>query len=139
MGEDEKMLIKKAWTTAETKSPSLVVQAEQTFKCCGLGINGTEVYTKPSDSDIKFTIDNKVFENYPDSPCFHADKEMNPDCHTCYSHISGKVNYGFNSAGGLGLFFSFTELFGGIVACRYRNLLDPFGSGPAGAPFAGGM
>jgi len=139
---DEKMLIKKAWTTAETKSPSLVIQAEQTFDCCGLGINATtdEVYIKPSLDDQKFTTDNKVFEKYPDADCWHEEgKPMKESCKTCYSHISDKVNSGFNVAGGLGLFFSFTELFGGIVACRYRNLLDPFASGPAGAPFAGGM
>jgi len=138
---DEKMLIKKAWTTAETKSPSLVIQAEQTFDCCGLGINANDtVYTDPSDLDIKFTTDNDVFKNYQDADCYHAKGEKpKKECQTCYSHISDKVNSGFNAAGGLGLFFSFTELFGGIVACRYRNLLDPFASGPAGAPFAGGM
>jgi len=138
---DEKMLIKKAWNTAESKSPSLVVQAEQTFDCCGLGINETsnEIYLKPNKHDQDFTVKNDVFKNYPDAKCFHTGEEMKAECETCYSHITDKVNSGFNAAGGLGLFFSFTELFGGIVACRYRNLMDPFGSGPAGAPFAGGM
>lgn len=136
------MLIKKAWNTAESKSPSLVIQAEQTFDCCGLGIDEetNAVYTKPSEHDQNFTNTNHVFKDYPDAQCYHLeDKKMKDECQTCYSHISDKVNSGFNAAGGLGLFFSFTELFGGIVACRYRNLLDPFGSGPAGAPFAGGM
>jgi len=138
---DEKMLIKKAWNTAESKSPSLVVQAEQTFDCCGLGINETsnEIYLKPNKHDQDFTVEHDVFKNYPDAKCFHTGEEMKAECETCYSHITDKVNSGFNAAGGLGLFFSFTELFGGIVACRYRNLMDPFGSGPAGAPFAGGM
>jgi len=31
------------------------------------------------------------------------------------------------------------RLIGGVVAYRYRNMLDPFGSAPAGAPFAGSM
>jgi len=139
---DEKMLIKKAWNTAESKSSSLVIQAEQTFDCCGLGIDEetNAVYTKPNEHDRNFTNTNHVFKEYPDAQCYHlAGAEPKDECLTCYSHISDKVNSGFNAAGGLGLFFSFTELFGGIVACRYRNLLDPFGSGPAGAPFAGGM
>ena len=32
-----------------------------------------------------------------------------------------------------------SQLIGGVVAYRYRNMLDPFGSAPAGAPFAGSM
>jgi len=137
---DEKMLIKTAWNTAAEKSPSLVVQAEQTFDCCGLGINATtnEAYLKPTEDDMKFTIENKVFENYKDAKCYHINGTKVPEgCFTCFSHINDKVNSGFNAAGGLGLFFSFTELIGGIVACRYRNLMDPFAS--SGAPFSGGM
>jgi len=139
--DDEIRLIKKAWTTAETSSPSLVIQAEQTFDCCGVGINDTfGQYLKPTPEDQKFTMDNKVFDNFPDAKCHHDESgKVGDDCKTCFSFISDKVNSGFNAAGGLGLFFSFTELFGGIVACRYRNLLDPFASGPAGAPFSGGM
>jgi len=137
---DEKMLIKTAWNTAADKSPSLVVQAEQTFDCCGLGINATtnDLYIHPTKDDMNFTIVNKVFENYKDAKCYHLDgTEPSKDCLTCFSHINDKVNSGFNAAGGLGLFFSFTELIGGIVACRYRNLMDPFAS--SGAPFSGGM
>jgi len=141
---DEKILIKTAWQTAETKSESLVIQAEQTFDCCGLvGINITAndaTYDIPTPKDIQWTIEKKVFDKYPEAACFHKDNTTNmPNCRTCYSIISDKVNSGFNAAGGLGLFFSFTELFGGIVACRYRNLMDPFASGPVGTPFAGGM
>jgi len=140
---DEKMLIKKAWVSAETKSESLVVQAEQTFDCCGLGINRTtdEVYTTPSKGDHDWTIDHDVFKDRPAARCYTKDKNstMSDKCPTCYSIITDKVNSGFNAAGGLGLFFSFTELFGGIVACRYRNLMDPLASGLTGTPFAGGI
>jgi len=139
--EDEKILIKKAWTTSQKHSDSLIVQAEQTFDCCGLGINATDhVYFIPTEQDMKWSVDHNVFDNFPDHDCYHApNKTLSTKCQTCYSHISDKVNSGFNAAGGLGLFFSFTELFGGIVACRYRNLMDPFASGPAGAPFSGGL
>lgn len=139
---DEKILIKKAWTSAETNSKSLVIQAEQTFDCCGLGINKTTdaLYPEPSIEDQAWTRENKVFDNRPDATCYHPNgTTMNKDCKTCYSIISDKVNSGFNAAGGLGLFFSFTELFGGIVACRYRNLMDPLASGLTGTPFAGGI
>ena len=106
---DEKMLIKtvtdisfypivdkisQAWNTAAEKSTSLVVQAEQTFDCCGLGINATtnEAYLKPTEDDMKFTIENKVFENYKDAKCYHVNGTKVPDgCFTCFSHINDKV------------------------------------------------
>eukprot|EP00092_Neocalanus_flemingeri_P038805 GFUD01042248.1.p1 GENE.GFUD01042248.1~~GFUD01042248.1.p1 ORF type:complete len:234 (+),score=44.04 GFUD01042248.1:32-733(+) len=124
---DEIKLIKSAWKTAETKSPSLVIQAEQTFDCCGLGLGEDNIpYLEPTAADQNFTIANDVFKNYPDADCYHAaNTTMNTDCHTCYSHISDKVNSGFNAAGGLGLFFSFTEFIGVWLAARFRNQKDP--------------
>jgi len=125
---DEKMLIKTAWQTAETKSESLVIQAEQTFDCCGLGINITgndAIYEKPTQKDIQWTIEKKVFDKYPEARCFHKDNKTGDDCQTCYSIISDKVNSGFNAAGGLGLFFSFTEFIGVWLAARFRNQKDP--------------
>jgi len=126
--QDEKILIKKAWTSAETNSKSLVIQAEQTFDCCGLGINKTtdELYKDPSPEDQAWTTENKVFDNRPDATCYHPNgTAMKDDCQTCYSIISDKVNSGFNAAGGLGLFFSFTEFIGVWLAARFRNQKDP--------------
>jgi len=126
---DEKMLIKTAWQTAETKSESLVIQAEQTFDCCGLGINITAndaIYDIPTPKDIQWTIEKKVFDNYPDAACYHkGNNSTKGDCRTCYSIINDKVNSGFNAAGGLGLFFSFTEFIGVWLAARFRNQKDP--------------
>jgi len=125
---DEKMLIKKAWTSAETNSVSLVIQAEQTFDCCGLGIDmkTDKVYQKPTPEDIEWTTKNKVFDNRPDAMCYHqGNSTMKEDCQTCFSIITDKVNSGFNAAGGLGLFFSFTEFIGVWLAARFRNQKDP--------------
>jgi len=146
--DDENMIIEAAWK----KSPdSLKIQAEQSFDCCGLGLDtskapGAQVTLEPSQEDMKFSIDNHVFDKFPTAKCYHAPPiptngtiPVPNGCQTCYSLISDKVNSGFNGAGGLGLFFSFSELVGGLVAYRYRNMLDPFGSAPAGAPFAGAM
>lgn len=141
---DEKTIIKTAWDKSLTSSPSLVAQAELSFDCCGLGLNVTDgktVYTKPTKEDMEWTNANKVFDNHPNAQCHHDKGSIEPpaNCYTCYSLISDKVNSGFNAAGGLGLFFSFSELVGGLVAYRYRNMLDPFASPSSGAPFAGGM
>lgn len=143
--DDENRIIEAAW---KQSPPSLKIQAERSFDCCGLGLNTSsdpQVNPVPSPEDMKWSIDNHVFDHFPTAKCFHAPSNGTippvppPGCLTCYSLISDKVNSGFNGAGGLGLFFSFSELIGGLVAYRYRNMLDPFGSTPAGAPFAGAM
>jgi tetraspanin-13/31 len=139
--KDEQKLIQTAWTAAEDKSTSLIVQAEQTFDCCGLGIDGNgSLYEKPTQKDMEWTLGHKVFteDKYKNYNCYHSNNTTVPkDCFTCYSTIRSQVNSGFNTAGGLGLFFSFTELVGGIVACRYRNLMDPFAI-PSSTPLSGG-
>jgi len=122
--DDEKRIIQTAWQ----KSPdSLIIQAEQTFDCCGLGVmqNGT-VYLTPNEDDVKWSIDHKVFDNYPSAKCHHDAKgTTSQDCQTCFSLITDKVNSGFNGAGGLGLFFSFSEFIGVWLAARFRNQKDP--------------
>lgn len=76
------------------KSPdSLIIQAEQTFDCCGLGVmqNGT-VYLTPNEDDVKWSIDHKVFDNYPSAKCHHDAKgTTSQDCQTCFSLITDKV------------------------------------------------
>lgn len=46
-------------------------------------------------------------------------------CETCYNKLEDVVNHLLKVAGGVGLFFSFTLLFGVYMACRYRNQKDP--------------
>jgi len=129
--DDQIKIIKTAWDTAEKSdyTADLIVSAERQFDCCGLGIydNFTQ-YENPNQDDHDWSKEKKVFEE--DDKCF-VPKE---DCLTCLSTISGKVKAGFKAAGGLGLFFSFPELFGALIACRYRNLMDPFGA--SGTSFA---
>jgi len=135
---DEKTIILRAWKAAETKTPSVIAQAEVTFDCCGVGLDDNlTAYTKPTDEDIKWSEDNEVFKDYPDKKCYEH-KSNSSTCETCFSMINEKVNSGFNAAGGVGLFFSLTELIGGVIAARYRNQLDPGMGGLAGTPFAGG-
>jgi len=143
---DEQGLIFKAWRASESHSPSVIAQAEVTFDCCGVGLKlnedntGYDTYVVPNEADMNFTLQHKVFEDYPDKKCaqFHNASVPAEDCNTCFTLINEKVNSGFNAAGGVGLFFSLTELIGGVVAARYRNQLDPAMGGLAGTPFAGG-
>jgi len=134
--DDENMIIEAAWK----KSPdSLKIQAEQSFDCCGLGLDtskapGAQVTLEPSQEDMKFSIDNHVFDKFPTAKCYHAPPiptngtiPVPNGCQTCYSLISDKVNSGFNGAGGLGLFFSFSELIGVICTHKYRLYIRDMG------------
>lgn len=46
-------------------------------------------------------------------------------CPTCMEKLHGVINSGFRVSGGIGLFFSFTELLGFTVAYRFRNMANP--------------
>ena len=80
--------------------PSLKIQAERSFDCCGLGLNTSsdpQVNPVPSLEDMKWSIDNHVFDHFPTAKCFHAPSNGTippvppPGCLTCYSLISDKV------------------------------------------------
>lgn len=44
-----------------------------------------------------------------EAECVGADNNRN-GCQSCHDVLYDKVDYGFNSAGGVGLFFAFTEV-----------------------------
>ncbi|CAG0918977.1 unnamed protein product [Notodromas monacha] len=46
-------------------------------------------------------------------------------CKTCRETLLPNLSYAYKVSGGLGLFFSFTEVFGFFVARRFRNTADP--------------
>jgi len=134
--DDEKKIIEGAWK----KSPaSLLVQAEQSFDCCGLGLDTSldpsgQVSMQPTQKDMQWSIEHHVFDNYKTAKCYHDPSmpingsiPVPPGCQTCYSLISDKVNSGFNGAGGLGLFFSFSELIGVICTHKYRLYIRDMG------------
>jgi len=120
---DQIKIIKTAWDTAE-KTPytkGLIISAERQFDCCGVGIyDNYTTYDHPTTEDHEWSLNNSVFEE--GDKCYNGDD----NCESCFFTINGKVEGGFKAAGGLGLFFSFPELFGALIACRYRNLMDPF-------------
>jgi len=107
--DDEKALLRQGWAQADNFTK---FDAEKLFNCCGLD-NITE--------GIRCDELN----------CGNT-------CSPCMDLIKEKINAAFNAAGTSGLIFSFTELIGGVMACRYRNLLDPFAT-PASTPFSGNM
>jgi len=128
---DQQVIFKGAWDLANKTDVQLIVNVERKLDCCGSGIdedNKPYPQPKPTTEDHKWSIDNDVFANNVTNPqCYTIDATVMPTgCKTCLAHVQPKMRKALNAAGGLGLFFSFPELFGALVACRYRNLMDPF-------------
>ncbi|XP_046439266.1 tetraspanin-31-like [Daphnia pulex] len=90
--DTQKTLAVAGWNSADNATKTDVQNA---FNCCG-------------------------FHNTTDSGTECADKC--PTCLTCESALENMINYGFRVSGGIGLFFSFTELVGFSVAYRFRHM-----------------
>ncbi len=75
---------------------------EKAFKCCGF-----------DDNKSNHTADTPkggyMCEQVPG--CQAAKQDQINTCQTCQEFIQDKVDYAFNSAGGVGLFFAFTEVY----------------------------
>jgi tetraspanin-13/31 len=49
-------------------------------------------------------------------------KSCGDKCPPCLTKLQSIINYGFRVSGGIGLFFSFTEILGFSIAYRFRNM-----------------
>ena len=120
--------------TKQTKE--LLKTAEETFDCCGLGLHYVddrlETYPNPNKTDKEWSDVHGVgFKE--GSLCFNHSSLA---CPTCYTTIEENVGKGFNTAGGLGLFFSFPEVrlllkinftSFAITKLIIDNIIDPWG------------
>jgi len=100
--EDELNLTERAWN----KTPSEERQnVEEKLDCCGF---------------------NNIIETINATIACQAECVSEPvSCEPCKAVMAEKIDYAFNSAGGVGLFFAFTEIIGAVLAYRFRNLQDP--------------
>lgn len=97
--ETRKQLAQAGWNTSSNQTK---LEVEKAFGCCGFS-NTTE---SPNG-------DNCVKDNCGNST---------DNCPTCEVKLDSVIRYGFRISGGMGLFFSFTEILGFSVAYRFRNI-----------------
>ena len=86
----------------------MVRQAETLFQCCGYDINDTVIRIH----DAPWCEEN-IDICKPLTTTTAADSnstKLTQDCITCSDKIDSKMDKGFNAVGGLGLFFSLTEV-----------------------------
>jgi len=108
--DDELEILGKLWKNADEDTKNDV---EKTLDCCGW------------DSPINKTAT-------PDATCAAACFQKDPaTCNLCKDRVSDKVDYAFNSSGGVGLFFAFTELVAILYAHKYRVQLKALNQGIA--------
>ncbi|XP_006824201.1 tetraspanin-13-like [Saccoglossus kowalevskii] len=113
--EARRQLVTAGWahTSAQTKE-----EAQVRINCCGLY---SQNETVPGQRDHPDCVDTHV-------PCCGEGKNIGdycPECRTCIAAIEDTMEKALRISGGVGLFFSFTELLGVWLAVRYRNQKDP--------------
>lgn len=104
-------LAKQGWSTV---SPDIKNKVEKTFDCCELDNKSNSVMTTTS-----------VPQYECQRSCCSRDDKGGCHCQSCMEKLQTTINYAFKLCGGIGLFFSFTEVVAAVIAYRYRNQIDP--------------
>jgi len=110
----KKKIISSGWNKVDD---TLKEKCQTGLNCCGLNnVDADHPPCKKSECCAK-----------SEAMCCTGNKNSTVKCPCRSCMVAGEqaVNTTLNSAGGLGLFFSFTEIIGVCLAIRYRNQKDP--------------
>lgn len=105
----QEVLLKSAWGMLDNKTKT---DLENQLDCCGL-LNVTD----STAADVKQFND--------DLRSCNARCTRQGECLTCGERMLNHATEALKILGGVGLFFSFTEILGVWLAVRYRNQKDP--------------
>nr|CAB3267301.1 tetraspanin-13 [Phallusia mammillata] len=108
--------IEKVWTSDSTDGlkNNTIKDAEKYFTCCGWETNNsTECQQRKECQSPTPTVSDTVT----------TDRQLT--CRTCSEVIPYQISHALEASGGVGLFFSFTEMLGVWLAVRFRNQKDP--------------
>ncbi|XP_034939793.1 tetraspanin-13 [Chelonus insularis] len=108
--EQQEQLAEEGWKHVGL---DLKAKVQETFNCCGF--NGTDSDPVQPSCEAVTTICCRA--NYGDSVACR--------CEPCMDKLQSTIDHAFKLCGGIGLFFSFTEVIAAFLARRYRNQLDP--------------
>jgi len=114
----KKKIISSGWNKVDN---TLKEKCQTGLDCCGLN-DPDNVDDHPPCKNSKCCANSKAM------CCTGTGNKTSTDkcpCLSCMVVGEKTVNTTLNSAGGLGLFFSFTEIIGVCLAIRYRNQKDP--------------
>ncbi|XP_046357462.1 tetraspanin-13-like isoform X1 [Haliotis rufescens] len=126
--EQKENIAKQGWMMA---SASTREDVQRNFNCCG--------YKSPPEKDLNVS-DPLGFPFCKTSACCSGPEQSDAFCCTgkssnssshdcpcdsCFVKLQNEIYSAFTMTGGVGLFFSFTEIIGVWLAMRYRNQKDP--------------
>ncbi|CAH1402784.1 unnamed protein product [Nezara viridula] len=109
--DEQQQLAKQGWSRVDNELKS---EVQRTFSCCGFDDKIHQVNDSMGHPDCS-----------KDPICCPAGSREDCTCPPCMSKLQSTIDYAFKLCGGIGLFFSFTEVIGIILAFRYRNQIDP--------------
>ncbi|XP_044582829.1 tetraspanin-13 [Cotesia glomerata] len=116
--KQQEQLAEQGWKRVGMELKSKV---QTNFNCCGF--NGTDIINIDPKMDhpsceavTKFCCSTTT--NWTDHP-------QDCKCEPCMEKLQSTIDHAFKLCGGIGLFFSFTEVIAAFLARHYRNQLDP--------------
>ncbi|CAH0714401.1 unnamed protein product, partial [Brenthis ino] len=111
--EQQEMLAQQGWNKVDM---DVKQQVQERFQCCGF-----QGRIMPNNATIDYPSCNAVDR----ACCKNMPISAECQCQPCMENLKETIDYAFKLCGGIGLFFSFTELFAVWLARRYRNQPDP--------------
>ncbi|XP_021367248.1 tetraspanin-31-like isoform X1 [Mizuhopecten yessoensis] len=124
--DQQEQFAENGWRLASNQTKETV---QYKFDCCGFkdwSIQGDNPSGHPPCGGIQCCSGGNA------GPCCtktsnitEADLQAMCPCQTCLTALQNEIHSAFKITGGVGLFFSFTEIIGVWLALRYRNQKDP--------------
>ncbi|EEB11276.1 tetraspanin-31 A, putative [Pediculus humanus corporis] len=120
--DQQEKLARQGW---ESSSIEFKEQIQETFQCCGFD-NRTN---SKSANSLSSLCKSEFCCCKPNNDSSLA--SSNCSYPYCIDKLKSTISYSFKLAGGIGLFFSFTEVLAVVITYQYRNLHDPLEKRPA--------
>ncbi|CAH4037729.1 tetraspanin-13 isoform X1 [Pieris napi] len=111
--DQQEMLAQQGWNSVDL---DMKEQVQERFQCCSF---------KSRAIAPNATLDYPSCAVVDGNCCNHMTITDKCKCEPCMEKLKETIDYAFKLCGGIGLFFSFTELFAVWIARRYRNQPDP--------------
>ncbi|XP_061381471.1 tetraspanin-13 isoform X1 [Danaus plexippus] len=111
--DQQEMLAQQGWNQVDMDVRG---QVQERFQCCGF---------QSRDFKPNTTSDHPSCVLADQLCCNSLTIRDDCQCQPCMEKLKETIDYAFKLCGGIGLFFSFTELFAVWLARRYRNQPDP--------------
>ncbi|CAK9303964.1 unnamed protein product [Gordionus sp. m RMFG-2023] len=121
-------LATRGWLLA---NDNVKANVQKYFDCCGF-INNSNIFEPSATNPLGHPTCSKLHcctKNPIDSLCCTDDPKATVDkcpCNACWNKLHTKIDSALKASGGIGMFFSFTELIGIYLSMKFRNMKDPY-------------